>query len=593
LILAEPGQLSVVSGIVSGTNLVEAETKGIIVKFEEMNHGELIDLVKKLKEKKNYGLVWEDETTLENLEKVGVRYVPTLNEVLEKRITTDTRLPKNYLIEGDNYFALKVLQYTHAGGIDLIYIDPPYNTGARDWKYNNDYVDAEDTYRHSKWLSFMKNRLSLCRELLSEDGFIACSIDHNELFTLGLLMDTIFGENNRIGIVSVVHKPEGRNQEKFFGTSNEFLIVYAKDKSKANFNKVVIDEELKERFDLNDEKGKYRLKNFIRMTDGKYSLRSSKPHFFYPIYLSADLSSFSLEKKEGYSVATPTTDKGVERTWKTTVETFIKLWNEGEIVPVQESHGIVLYEKLRENQVIKTHWIKKEYHAYHFGTKTLEEILGSKKFNFPKSVHLIADIIKIMTKNDSIILDFFVGSGTTGHSVLQVNREDGGNRKFIGITNNEGQICEEVTFPRLKKVIEGYENNSGVKIDGLGGNLHYFKTNLIEKSSNADEMKMRLSENCVDLLCFKEGVFNQVIKKDSYSIFQDDKKILAIYHSFDNVDLVGMRDDLASFKLHKIKAYIFTFDNSGLDPYEFEDWIDIEIEPLPQKILEVMGGFGE
>jgi len=403
-------------------------------------------------------------------------------------------------------------------------------------------------------------------------------------------MDTIFGEQNRIGIVSVVHKPEGRNQEKFFGTSNEFLLVYAFNKSKANFNNVVIDEELKERFDLEDDKGKYRLKNFIRMTDGKYSLRESKPHFFYPIYVSKDLKSFSLNKKAGYAETTPTTEKGVERTWKTTKETFVKLAEQGDIVAIKESHGVVLYEKLRENQVIKTHWIKKEYNAYHFGTKTLEEILGSKQFDFPKSVHLISDIIKLMTKPNSIVLDFFVGSGTTGHSVLQVNKEDGGNRSFIAVTNNENKICEEVTYPRLEKVIKGYKGKSGNIVPGLGGNLNYFKTSFLKKSLNADEMKIRVTENCVDLLCFKEGIFNEEHStSDSYKIFKKGDKVLGIYNSFDYGDLLKLKNDLDNYEESIKKVYVFTFDNSGLNPNDFLDWKNVELEPIPRKILEIIG----
>jgi adenine-specific DNA-methyltransferase len=560
------------------------------MKIEDLSKQELLDLVKANESKKKYGLVWEEEKTRENLEKNGVQFLPILTEIKKKRISTDVSLPSNYLIEGDNYFALNLLRYTHSGAIDLIYIDPPYNTGAKDWKYNNDYVDGEDSYRHSKWLSFMKNRLTLSRELLSEEGFIACSIDHNELFTLGLLMDTIFGEQNRVGIVSVVHKPEGRNQEKFFGTSNEFLLVYAFNKSKANFNNVVIDEELKERFDLEDDKGKYRLKNFIRMTDGKYSLRESKPHFFYPIYVSKDLKNFSLNKKSGYIETTPTTDKGVERTWKTTKETFVKLAEQGDIVAIQESHGLVLYEKLRENQVIKTHWIKKEYHAYHFGTKILEEILGSKQFDFPKSVHLISDIIKLMTKPNSIVLDYFVGSGTTGHSVLKVNQEDGGSRRFIAVTNNENKICEEVTFPRLERVIKGYKGKSGNIVQGLGGNLNYFKTSFLKKSLNADEMKIRVTENCIDLLCFKEGIFNEEhSSSDSYKIFKNGDKVLGIYNSFDYGDLLKLKSDLDKYEESIKKVYVFTFDNSGLNPNDFLDWKNIELEPIPQKILEIIG----
>src|SRR3989338_1976187 len=222
---------------------------------------ELEAQVRKLK-KNNLGLVFEDKT--EDVVEQSKTKVPVLKEVAKNRIDLDEAFPNNLMIEGDNYLALSVLNYTHKKSIDLIYIDPPYNTGAKDWKYNNDYVDSEDTYRHSKWLSFMRHRLNLAKELLKEDGFIVCSIYHNELFTLGVLMDKIFGEQNRIGIVSVVHKPEGRNQEKFFGTSNEFMLVYARNINKADFNKTVLDEELQERFDCEDEFGSYRLKNFIR-----------------------------------------------------------------------------------------------------------------------------------------------------------------------------------------------------------------------------------------------------------------------------------------------------------------------------------------
>src|SRR3989344_7361559 len=179
--------------------------------------------------KKNYlGLVFEDKP--EDIMTQCRENVPVLKEVKARRIVSDDQNQNNLLIEGDNYHSLSVLNYTHKKNIDLIYIDPPYNTGANDWKYNNDYVDSEDTYRHSKWLSFIRHRLTLAKELLKDDGFIVCAIDHNELFTLGVLMDKTFGEQNRVGIISVVHKPEGRNQEKFFGTSNEFMLVYAKDK---------------------------------------------------------------------------------------------------------------------------------------------------------------------------------------------------------------------------------------------------------------------------------------------------------------------------------------------------------------------------
>jgi adenine-specific DNA-methyltransferase len=164
------------------------------------------------------------------------------------------------------------------------------------------------------------------------------------------------------------------------------------------------------------------------------------------------LSKFSLIKERGFAEILPITEKGVERTWKTTQATFMKLANDGSIVAEKEAHGIVLYEKLRENQVIKTHWIKKEYHAYHFGTKLLESILGTKEFSFPKSLYAVLDTLKLMTSGDDIVLDFFAGSGTTAHAVLALNEEDGGNRRFI--LCEQMDYIEKVTRERIKKVIQ-------------------------------------------------------------------------------------------------------------------------------------------
>lgn len=552
---------------------------------------ELESQIRKLK-KNNLGLVFENKE--EDVVEQSKTKVPVLKEVVKNRIDLDEAYPNNLMIEGDNYLALSVLNYTHKKSIDLIYIDPPYNTGAKDWKYNNDYVDSEDTYRHSKWLSFMRHRLNLAKELLKEDGFIVCAIDHNELFTLGVLMDKIFGEQNRIGIVSVVHKPEGRNQEKFFGTSNEFMLVYARNINKADFNKTVLDEELQERFDCEDEFGSYRLKNFIRLTDGKYSLRENKPHFFYSIYVSKDLNKFSLVKKDGFSEVTPTTDKGVERTWKTTKETFIKLANKGDIVAKDESGRIVLYEKLREDQVIKTHWIKKEYHAYHFGTKVLEEILGSaKQFDFPKSLHLIIDIVKLITKKDAVVLDFFAGSGTTGHAVLEMNKIDGGNRKFIVCTNNEnnnggnGGIAESVCYPRIKAVIKGYKNKKDEKIAGLPSNLFYYQTDLVDIEQIhkvPDDAKIRITYEAGEMIAVREDALNEVEKNEWWQIFEGKGNQVAIYFKEDKAKLSELIAELEKKNMPTV-LYIFSW---GKNEYKGEySTANIKVEDIPEPIIEV------
>src|SRR5690554_5752022 len=353
----------------------------------------------------------------------------------------------NLIIKGNNLLALHTLKEEFAGKVKLIYIDPPYNTGgeAETFTYNNNF-------NHSTFYTFLKNRLQIAKTFLRDDGFICIAIDHYELYYLGVIADEIFGRENKIGIVSVVHKPEGRNQEKFFGTSNEFMLVYAKNKSNAEFQDVILDKELAERYDKEDDGGKYRLKNFIRLTDGKYSLRENKPHFYYPIYVSKSLDKFSIEPIDDYLPVYPITDKGVERTWKTTEKTFLKLVNDNKIVAEKAEDGsIVLYEKLREKQVIKTHWIKKEYHAYHFGTKLLENTLGRKAFSFPKSLYTVFDTLKLITEPEDIIMDFHAGSGTTAHAVIELNKEDDGNRQFILVEQLNEHI--EICIERIQKVI--------------------------------------------------------------------------------------------------------------------------------------------
>lgn len=446
-------------------------------KLKEINNDDeniraITEIENALNEKK-YGLVWEEHS--EKVDEMLEHHIPIFVEDETRKIIANENETYNFLLEGDNLHSLKLLEKTHKGKIDVIYIDPPYNTGAKDWKYNNDFVDSNDNYRHSKWISFIKQRINIALELLSQKGFICISIDHYELAPLILLMDELLGEENRLGIITVVHKPEGRNQEKFFGTSNEFAVFYAKNKSKARFSNDLIFGEIDD-FNLNDENGNYKLKNFIRMTDGKYALREAKPNFFYPIYVSHDLSEVSLEKKSGYTAVYPITKQGVQRTWKTLPKTFIKYFNDGNIEIVANGTDIDIYEKLRPQEVVRTHWIKKEYHAYHYGTKVLNNILGDKKFDFPKSVVLIKDIIKLLSGKKSNILDFFAGSGTTGHAVMQLNKEDGGNRKYILCTNNENNICEEVTYQRLKNIQEE-----------LPHNLKYYKTEFIPKFSNDEK----------------------------------------------------------------------------------------------------------
>ncbi|PQH01137.1 hypothetical protein EB57_02836 [Enterococcus faecalis] len=426
--------------------------------------------------------------------------------------SVDFEKSENLFITGDNLEALKLLQESYLNKIKVVYVDPPYNTGTN-MIYSNDYsVSAEeyldstgetelgyklvsnpktDGRHHSRWLSMMYPRIKIGRNLLSDDGFMVLSMDDSEIENLIKLGDEVFGEENRIGIVTVVHKPEGRNQEKFFGTSNEFALFYAKDKSKANFNNVILDTEKLKEYNFSDEKGKFKKKNFIRKADGKYATREAKPNFWYPIYVSKDRLSVSLKPLEHYDKVLPIIDNGVERTWKTLPNTFVKLFNEGNIVIDDISGNIVISEKMREKQVIKTHWIRKEYHAYHFGTKILDSLLGEKTFDFPKSLYLMMDILKLTTDKQDIVFDMFAGSGTTAHALINLNKHENTNRKFI-LTQLDESIdkksnafqagyttIDQISRERIRRAAEKIGDTSGfraLKVDSTGLKEDVFKT---------------------------------------------------------------------------------------------------------------------
>lgn len=379
----------------------------------------------------------------------------TLRPCREESVDFDTT--KNLYIEGDNLDALKLLQETYLGKVKMIYIDPPYNTGTA-MLYPNDYSESIEFWRtvsgdyddegnqlvrnvdtdgrfHTNWLNMIYPRLRVSRNLLTDDGFLVLAIDDSEVENLIKMCDEVFGAENKIGIVSVIHKPEGRNQEKFFGTSNEFALFYAKDKATASFNSVAISDEVKATFDRHDTKGLYRPNPYVNKNHGTAgrdtSSRENRPDFWYPVYVSGDLSEIRLDKTEGFIDVYPITDGGVERTWRTNKATFLERLNDGLIFAEKINGKIQIFEKYYENQVIKTHWLDKKYHATQYGTKTLDSLMGTKTFDFPKSLYLMVDTFKLTTTKEDIVIDVFSGSATSAHALMQLNVEDGGNRRFI------------------------------------------------------------------------------------------------------------------------------------------------------------------
>jgi len=408
----------------------------------------------------------------------------------------------NLFIEGDNLEVLKLLQKSYLGKIKMIYIDPPYNTG-RDILYSNDFSDLKKDYLrltnqldeddkpfytntesegsfHGNWMNMMYSRIFISKNLLKDNGVFVVAIDHYELSNLIAICNEIFGEENKLGIVAVVHKPEGRNQSKFFGVSHEYMIFYAKNKDNCSFNKVLLDEDKFEDFNEEDEEGKFKLKNFIRLSDGKYSLRENKPDFFYPIYVSEDNNHLTIDKKIGFHEVYPITLAGQERTWKTTKETCEDRIIEGSIICKNENGQRVIYEKLREDQVIKTHWIDKKYHAYHFGTKVLDDLLKAKTFDFPKSLPLIIDTLKLVIGKNDTVLDFFAGSSTTAHAVIDLNSSDGGNRKFICV-----QIPHPITDEKSEAFKAGYTTIAEISKERIRRVAAKIKTEMAAKAAKA------------------------------------------------------------------------------------------------------------
>jgi len=349
----------------------------------------------------------------------------------------------NLIIKGNNLLALYSLKNKYSGKVKLIYIDPPYNTGGDKniFSYNN-------TFNHSSWLTFMKNRLEIASSFLCKDGFIVIAIDHCELFYLGALADEVFGRDNRIAIVTVVHNPKGRNQAKFFSENSEYMLVYAKDITHASFNQVAIDDEVLATFDLEDENGKYRYEKYIRART--VWSRQNRPKNWYPIYVSKDLKKITSKFHKDYYELYPVTSQG-EFAWKNIQESFDEL-NTGDYFKAEvENDKVILYHKYYEQQVLKNVWTDKKYQSEFNGTNLLKKLIGSNNFSYPKSLYAVVDVIKIMTKPGDIVMDFFGGSGTTFHATMEVNKDCETKRKFIIIEQLKEHL--DVILKRTNKLI--------------------------------------------------------------------------------------------------------------------------------------------
>ena len=385
--------------------------------------------------KKKYGLIWEEH--MERVDKELETQIPTFDEIKDKQIKlTDKKY--NFLLEGDNLHSLYLLEKTHKEKIDLIYIDPPYNTGNRDFIYDDKMIDNVDTFKHSKWLSFMNRRLQTAKRLLSNKGLIFISIDDNEVAQLKMLCNDIFGDNNFKGqIVRRTGTPTGQGNN-IISNELDYILVYSKT-SDAVFNGLPFEEDDSKIYNLEDEYGRY-LNRPLRKTGGE-DRKEDRPSMYYGI-----------EAPDG-TVIYPIAPSGYESRWRCSEKTYNDLKEKNRIEWKKQNGEWKVYQKFYLEGRLKQPsnlWIEIEGNKK--ATITLKNILSEGNFDFPKPVELIKRIIKIASNKKSVILDFFAGSGTTGQAVLEVNNEDGGERNFIICTNNENNICEKVTYQRLRKI---------------------------------------------------------------------------------------------------------------------------------------------
>ena len=529
--------------------------------LEGLSNDERSSLIGLLREHKKYGLVWEDKP--EDVEERLRDSLPVLREVKDKAIIAPSlgggqgEAPNHILIEGDNLEALTALSYTHEGKIDVIYIDPPYNTG-KEFIYNDNIVDGEDDYRHSKWLSFLNKRLIIAKKLLSDNGVIFISIDDNEYANLKLLCDMIFLEKNLVACFCVI-RAEGGGLAKQVIKGHDYCLAYAKNISA--FRPLGKPKDIRGKIIEKEGIQYWVQEDWLRKEFGKYG----NCHY-------EELSLYKTEeqKKE--------IDEGLDT---------------GKYVLIPKSNGMNIIGKLRRVDEDSSKFYSILKHLNKNGVNELKEL--SIPFDYPKPLSLIKELVSgaSLFRRSSSILDFFAGSGTTLHATMQLNAEDGGHRQCILVTNNENNICEEVTYERNKRVINGYTTPKGVEVPGLKQNtLRYYKTDYISRDRTQKNMR-DLVAAATDLLCIKEDLYEELktfgrfkLKPQLARYFDNGKRHMLIIYREELIDEIAEEIKKMDFGGKRLKIYVFS---PGRYPFtdnfrKVED--KVELVALPAAIYD-------
>ena len=468
---------------------------------QDENTGNLLSYLSELEKDvngKKYGLVFEEHR--EEIDEVLDTHTPVLTEDADLFIDHGGQM--NFLLEGDNLTALKLLEKTHRGNIDLIFIDPPYNTRNGDFGYDDSRVDLTDTFRHSKWVSFMSERLLVARRLLKNDGVIFIAIDDNEQAALKLLCDQLFGEENFLASIIWQHSIQPKGYSGTFSVHHNYILCYQKTAQFVLNSLPRTDEDNKAYANPdNDPRGRWR---------------------------SGDVRNALYRPNLIYDIISPSGNviKPCANGWRWSKETVEEKIKSGEIIFSKDETRIIrkIYLDTLEGRTPETIWFGKDVGTTRSAMSEIKEIFGSSAFGTPKPTSLIERTLRLISRTDATVLDFFAGSGTTGHAVMKLNAEDGGTRRFILCTNNENGICRDVTYERIRRVIDK---------EDYAASLKYYKVGYVPISDRmyyeyADELLRHIRElveleNGINFTGNEEIAI--VLTDEELEIFLDDEGI--------------------------------------------------------------------
>lgn len=557
------------------------------INYDEWSKDELIKEITRIKET-TYGLVWHRDLPEEKIDvlinpdartpnelfpnEMAGKPFPVLKEVSSKAVDTKGAEQTNILIEGDNYHSLAVLNFTHQAAVDLIYIDPPYNTGHSDFIYNDKFVDSEDPFRHSKWLAFMEKRLKLARNLLKREAAIFISIDDNEQAPLRMLCDEIFGENNFIATIVWQRAYSPKNQSRNISVDHEYVLIYAKDIEHLAFQLLPRTDAMNARYKNpdNDPRGPWKPGDLVaneERKNGHYSIvgphgnEFDAPRGKHWSYAKDGMMELQKDNRLYF---------GKNGTAFPSLKQFLTEVQQG-----RKASTLFLHGDAGHNDEAK-----KELRSFFEQSENL--------FSTPKPTRLIKQLMRLVPNKNATVLDFMAGSGTTGQAVLSLNAEDGGRRTFILCTNNgdeksEHRIASDICYPRITKTIKGYKNTDGEKVAGLGGNLKYYTCDFVEAEAS-DKNKRKLVNESTEMLCIREAAFELIKEGEDFKIFKNSDKYLGIVFHEDAID--DYKKAIKKIDGH-FNTYVFSL---GDEPHERE-FVDVKDKvtlcAIPEVILKV------